>query len=83
MTKFVSYVSDEAIEKDAQALLTEYAEARVVVIKGPLRSTTSSRSTCRSASSSMTRTGCSAWRVRAWGSIPISSALSSSSRSRS
>jgi hypothetical protein len=27
MTKFVSYVSDEAIEKDAQALLAEYADA--------------------------------------------------------
>jgi hypothetical protein len=25
MTKFVSYVTDEAIEKDAQALLAEYA----------------------------------------------------------
>jgi hypothetical protein len=28
MTKFVSYVSDEAIEKDAQALLAEYSHAR-------------------------------------------------------
>ena len=36
MTKFVSYVSDEAIEKDAQALLAEYAQARGVVIKAPI-----------------------------------------------
>ncbi len=28
MVKFVSYVPDEAIEKDAQALLAEYAHAR-------------------------------------------------------
>jgi hypothetical protein len=28
MTKFVSYVSDETIEKDAQALLAEYVHAR-------------------------------------------------------
>jgi hypothetical protein len=32
MTKFVSYVSDEAIEKDAHALLAEYAHARGVVV---------------------------------------------------
>jgi hypothetical protein len=36
MTKFVSYVSDEAIEKDAQALLTEYAHARGVTIEAPI-----------------------------------------------
>src|SRR5271166_3203314 len=36
MTKFVSYVPDEAIEKDAQALLAEYAHARGVVIKPPI-----------------------------------------------
>src|SRR3981081_1500178 len=36
MTKFVSYVSDEAIEKDAQALLAEYAHARGVVIEAPI-----------------------------------------------
>jgi IrrE N-terminal-like domain len=36
MTKFVSYVSDEAIEKDAQWLLAEYAHARGVVIKPPI-----------------------------------------------
>jgi hypothetical protein len=28
MTKFASYVPDEAIEMDAQALLAEYAHAR-------------------------------------------------------
>jgi hypothetical protein len=36
MTKFVSYVSDEAIEKDAQALLAEYAHARGVTIEAPI-----------------------------------------------
>src|SRR5258708_15561712 len=36
MTKFVSYVPDEAIEKDAQALLAEYAHARGVVIEAPI-----------------------------------------------
>ena len=36
MTKFVSYVSDEAIENDAQALLAEYAHARGVTIKAPI-----------------------------------------------
>lgn len=36
MTKFVSYVPDEAIEKDAQALLAEYAEARGITIEAPI-----------------------------------------------
>jgi hypothetical protein len=36
MTKFISYLSDETIEKDAQSLLTEYAHARGVVIKPPI-----------------------------------------------
>jgi IrrE N-terminal-like domain len=36
MTKLVSYVSDEAIEKDAQALLAEYAHARGVPIEAPI-----------------------------------------------
>jgi IrrE N-terminal-like domain len=36
MTKFVSYVSDEAIEKDAQTLLAEYAHARGVTIEAPI-----------------------------------------------
>lgn len=36
MTKLVSYVSDEAIEKDAQSLLAEYAYARSVVIEPPI-----------------------------------------------
>jgi IrrE N-terminal-like domain len=36
MTKFVSYVPDEAIEKDAQALLAEYAHARGVMIEAPI-----------------------------------------------
>jgi Zn-dependent peptidase ImmA (M78 family) len=36
MGKFVSYVSDEAIEKDAQALLAEYAHARGAKIEAPL-----------------------------------------------
>ena len=36
MTRFVSYVPDEAIEKDAQALLAEYAHARGVVIEPPI-----------------------------------------------
>jgi hypothetical protein len=36
MTKSVSYVSDEVIEKDAQALLTEYTHARGVVLQAPV-----------------------------------------------
>ena len=36
MIKFVSYVPDEAIEKDAQALLAEYAHARGVPIEAPI-----------------------------------------------
>jgi IrrE N-terminal-like domain len=36
MTKFVSYVSDEAIDKDAQALLAEYSHARGISIKAPV-----------------------------------------------
>jgi hypothetical protein len=36
MTKFVSYVPDDAIEKDAQALLAEYAHARGVAIETPI-----------------------------------------------
>jgi len=36
MTKFVSYVSDEAIEKEAQALLTEYAHVRGIEIQAPI-----------------------------------------------
>jgi Zn-dependent peptidase ImmA (M78 family) len=36
MTKFVSYVPDEAIEKDAQALLAEYARARGVTVEAPI-----------------------------------------------
>lgn len=40
MTKFVPFVSDEAIEKDAQALLAEYAYARGIEIDRPSRSTT-------------------------------------------
>jgi hypothetical protein len=36
MTKVVSYVSDEAIEKDAQALLGEYTRARGVTIEAPI-----------------------------------------------
>jgi hypothetical protein len=36
MTKFVSYVSDEAIEKDAHSLVAEYAHARGVKIEAPI-----------------------------------------------
>jgi Zn-dependent peptidase ImmA (M78 family) len=36
MTKFVPFVPAEAIEKDAQALLAEYARARGVVIQPPI-----------------------------------------------
>ncbi len=36
MTRFVSYVPDEVIEKDAQALLAEYAQARGVAIAAPV-----------------------------------------------
>jgi Zn-dependent peptidase ImmA (M78 family) len=36
MTKLVSYVSDEAIEKNAQALLAEYARARDISLEAPI-----------------------------------------------
>jgi hypothetical protein len=36
MTKFVSYVPDEVVEKDAQTLLAEYARARGVSIGPPI-----------------------------------------------
>jgi Zn-dependent peptidase ImmA (M78 family) len=36
MTKFVPYLSDEAIERDAAALLAEYARARGVTIAPPI-----------------------------------------------
>jgi hypothetical protein len=36
MTKFAAYVSDEAIEKDAQALLADYAHSRDIAIKPPI-----------------------------------------------
>ncbi|MEC5325213.1 ImmA/IrrE family metallo-endopeptidase [Aurantimonas sp. A3-2-R12] len=36
MTLFVSYVSDETIEKDAQALLAEFAHTRGVLIEAPI-----------------------------------------------
>jgi hypothetical protein len=36
MTKFVPYLSDEQIERDAAALLTEYAQARGVAITPPI-----------------------------------------------
>jgi hypothetical protein len=36
MTIFVSYVPDEAIERDAEALLTEYSRARGIVIEPPI-----------------------------------------------
>ena len=32
MTKFVPYLADEAIERDAAALLAEYAQARCIAI---------------------------------------------------
>ena len=37
MPKFVAYVPDEAIEKDAEALLAEYAHTRGVVIEPPIQ----------------------------------------------
>jgi hypothetical protein len=36
MTKLVPYLSEEAIERDATALLNEYVQARGVVIKPPI-----------------------------------------------
>ncbi len=36
MTNLVSYVSDEAIEKDALALLAEYAHARGITMEAPI-----------------------------------------------
>jgi hypothetical protein len=36
MTKFVPYLAEEVIERDAAALLAEYAQARGVVIKPPI-----------------------------------------------
>jgi hypothetical protein len=36
MTKFVPYLADEAIERDAAALLAEYAQARCIAIIPPI-----------------------------------------------
>ena len=36
MAKFVPYLAEEAIERDAEALLAEFAHARVVVIEPPI-----------------------------------------------
>jgi hypothetical protein len=36
MTKFVPYLSEEVIERDAAALLAEYAQARGVTVKPPI-----------------------------------------------
>jgi hypothetical protein len=36
MTRFVSYLADEAIERDVAALLAEYAHARRVIIEPPI-----------------------------------------------
>jgi hypothetical protein len=36
MTKFIAYVPDEVIEKDAQALLADFANARGVLIEPPI-----------------------------------------------
>ena len=36
MSKFVPYLSEEAIERDAAALLAEYAHARGVTIEPPI-----------------------------------------------
>ncbi len=36
MTKFVPYIAEEDIERDAAALLAEYAQARRIVIVPPI-----------------------------------------------
>jgi hypothetical protein len=36
MSRFIPYLSDEAIERDAAALLAEYAHARGVIIEPPI-----------------------------------------------
>lgn len=36
MSRFIPYLTDEAIERDAAALLAEYAQARGIVIKPPI-----------------------------------------------
>ena len=36
MAKFVPYLAEEAIERNAEALLTEFAHARDVVIEPPI-----------------------------------------------
>ena len=36
MSRFIPYLSDEAIERDAAVLLAEYAHARGVVIEPPI-----------------------------------------------
>lgn len=45
MTRFVPYVSDEDIEKDAQVLLAEFVQRATSNSKRRSRSTTSSKST--------------------------------------
>jgi len=36
MTKLVPYLSDDAIERDAAALLAEYAQARGIILAPPI-----------------------------------------------
>ena len=59
MAKFVPYLAEEAIERNAEALLTEFAHARDVVIEPPIPTKTSWRSTSSSALSSTIPIVCS------------------------
>ena len=36
MSRFIPYLSEEAIERDAATLLNEYADARALVIEPPI-----------------------------------------------
>jgi hypothetical protein len=83
MIKFVSYVPDEAIEKDAQALLAEYAHARGVLIEPPVAIEDIIEKHLKIGIEFDDTHGCSACHARASGPIPTFSARSFSRRSGS
>ena len=76
----VPYLSDEVIERDAAALLAEYAHARGVTVKPPIPIEDIVEKHLSSASSSTIPTACSAFPAPVLGWNRTSSARCSSTR---